>query len=229
LSALKYSGDTDGDGDYDELHIMGGRSFSIRNAATGAIVFDSKSLMEQITANHPSFGAIFNASNATGAPVLKNRSDDKGPEPEGIKIAQINGKKYAFVALERIGGAMMFNVTNPNNPIYVGYANNRSTTLSGPDLGAEGIIYISAAESPNGNAILILANEVSSTLSIYQINSCAELSGAPISTQNNTICAGQNTSITATPTANVSYEWLQNNLPIQNANQVNYTATTAGT
>jgi hypothetical protein len=229
LSALKYSGDTDGDGDYDELHIMGGRSFSIRNAATGAIVFDSKSLMEQITANHPSFGAIFNASNATGAPALKNRSDDKGPEPEGIKIAQINGKKYAFVALERIGGAMMFNVTNPNNPIYVGYANNRSTTLSGPDLGAEGIIYISAAESPNGNAILILANEVSSTLSIYQINSCAELSGAPITTPNNTICAGQNTSITATPTANVSYEWLQNNLPIQNANQVNYTATTAGT
>jgi hypothetical protein len=229
LSALKYSGDTDGDGDYDELHIMGGRSFSIRNAATGAIVFDSKSLMEQITANHPSFGAIFNASNATGAPALKNRSDDKGPEPEGIKIAQINGKKYAFVALERIGGAMMFNVTNPNNPIYVGYANNRSTTLSGPDLGAEGIIYISAAESPNGNAILILANEVSSTLSIYQINSCAELSGAPITTPNNTICAGQNTSITATPTANVSYEWLQNNLPIQNANQVNYVATTVGT
>jgi hypothetical protein len=229
LSALKYSGDTDGDGDYDELHIMGGRSFSIRNAATGAIVFDSKALMEQITANHPTFGAIFNASNATGAPALKNRSDDKGPEPEGIKIAQINGKMYAFVALERIGGAMMFNVTNPNNPIYVGYANNRSTTLSGPDLGAEGIIYISAAQSPNGNAILILANEVSSTLSIYQINSCAELSGAPISTQNNTICVGQNTSISATPTANVSYEWLQNNLPIQNANQVNYAATTAGT
>jgi Secretion system C-terminal sorting domain len=229
LSALKYSGDTDGDGDYDELHIMGGRSFSIRNASTGAIVFDSKALMEQITANHPTFGAIFNASNATGAPALKNRSDDKGPEPEGIKIAQINGKMYAFVALERIGGAMMFNVTNPNNPIYVGYANNRSTTLSGPDLGAEGIIYISAAESPNGNAILILANEVSSTLSIYQINSCAELSGAPISTQNNTICAGQNTSISATPTVNVSYEWLQNNLPIQNANQVNYAATTAGT
>ncbi len=229
LSALKYSGDTDGDGDYDELHIMGGRSFSIRNASTGAVVFDSKALMEQITANHPTFGAIFNASNATGAPALKNRSDDKGPEPEGIKIAQINGKMYAFVALERIGGAMMFNVTNPNNPIYVGYANNRSTTLSGPDLGAEGIIYISAAQSPNGNAILILANEVSSTLSIYQINSCAELSGAPISTPNNTICAGQNTSITATPTANVSYEWLQNNLPIQNANQVNYAATTAGT
>jgi hypothetical protein len=229
LSALKYSGDTDGDGDYDELHIMGGRSFSIRNASTGAIVFDSKALMEKITANHPTFGAIFNASNATGAPALKNRSDDKGPEPEGIKIAQINGKMYAFVALERIGGAMIFNVTNPNNPIYVGYANNRSTTLSGPDLGAEGIIYISAAQSPNGNAILILANEVSSTLSIYQINSCAESSGAPITTQNNTICAGQNTSISAIPTANISYEWLQNSLPIPNANQVNYAATTAGT
>ena len=39
LNALKYSGDTDGDGDYDELHVMGGRSFSIWNAETGALVF----------------------------------------------------------------------------------------------------------------------------------------------------------------------------------------------
>ena len=228
LSALKYSGDSDGDGDYDELHIMGGRSFSIRNATNGAIVFDSKSLFEKITANHAIFGSIFNASNTTGAPSLKNRSDDKGPEPEGIKIAQINGKMYAFIGLERIGGAMIFNISNPNSPIYVGYVNNRSTTLSGPDLGAEGILYISAAESPNGNAILILANEVSSTLTIYQINSCAELSGAPITSQNDTICSGQNTTLSATITPNVSYEWLQNGIVIPNANQATLTASSSG-
>jgi len=42
--------------------------------------------------------------------------------------------------LERIGGVLIFNVDNPTNLVYIGYANNRSTSISGPDLGAEGII-----------------------------------------------------------------------------------------
>jgi hypothetical protein len=228
LSALKYSGDTDGDGDYDELHVMGGRSYSIWNAQTGALVYDSKDLIEQITANHPTFGAIFNASNATGVPALKNRSDDKGPEPEGVAVATINGSAYAFVSLERIGGVMMFNVDNPNSPVFVGYANNRSTTLSGPDLGAEGIIIIPASDSPNGKTLVILANEVSSTLSIYQVNTCAEVSGAPITSSDLTICPNQTTQLAVTNTANVTYEWLLNGTSIPNAVSNTYSANQAG-
>ena len=217
LSALKYSGDTDGDGDYDELHVMGGRSFSIWNPQTGALVYDSKDLIEQITANSSTFGAIFNASNATGTPAQKNRSDDKGPEPEGITVATINGSTYAFVALERIGGAMMFNVDVPTSPVFVGYANNRSTTVSGPDLGAEGIIFISAADSPNNKALLILANEVSSTLSIYQINSCADVSGGTITSTDLSICPTQTTPLSVTNVSGVSYQWLLNGSAITNA------------
>jgi hypothetical protein len=228
LSALKYSGDTDGDGDYDELHVMGGRSYSIWNAQTGALVYDSKDLIEQITANHPTFGAIFNASNTTGAPASKNRSDDKGPEPEGVAVSTINGSTYAFVSLERIGGVMMFNVDNPNSPVFVGYANNRSTTLSGPDLGAEGIIIIPAADSPNGKTLVILANEVSSTLSIYQVNTCAEVSGAPITSNDLTICLNQTTQLAITNTANVSYEWLLNGSTIPNATANTFLASQAG-
>ena len=228
LSALKYSGDTDGDGDYDELHVMGGRSYSIWNAQTGSLVYDSKDLIEQITANHPTFGAIFNASNTTGAPASKNRSDDKGPEPEGVAVSTINGSTYAFVSLERIGGVMMFNVDNPNAPVFVGYANNRSTTLSGPDLGAEGIIIIPATDSPNGNTLVILANEVSSTLSIYQVNTCAEVSGAPITSNDLTICPSQSTQLVVTNTANVSYQWLLNGSQITNANGSTFSANQAG-
>ncbi|MEY3100511.1 MAG: hypothetical protein RIS63_1413, partial [Bacteroidota bacterium] len=99
LSALKYSGDTDGDGDYDELHVMSGRSFSIWNPVTGAQVFDSKDLIEQITANHPTFGGLFNASNSIGTPALKNRSDDKGPEVEGVAVHTFNGHHYVFASL----------------------------------------------------------------------------------------------------------------------------------
>jgi len=228
LNALKYSGDTDGDGDYDEIHIMGGRSFSIFNPIDGSLVWDSKDLIEQITANHPTFGAIFNASNTTGTPSLKNRSDDKGPEPEGISVNVVNGKTYAFVSLERIGGVMIFNVDVPTNPIFVGYANNRSTSSSGPDLGAEGIIFIPAAQSPNGNDILILANEVSSTLSIYQINNCAVASGALISSLNQSICQGESTQLSINSIPNVSYQWIKDGQVLSNQTASTLTVNQSG-
>ena len=214
LSALKYSGDTDGDGDYDELHVMSGRSFSIRNATTGAVVFDSKDLLEQITSKHPYFGSIFNASNTVGAPALKNRSDDKGPEIEGIAVHQFNGSMYAFVSSERLGGVFIFNVQNPSSPNFVGYYNNRSNTVSGPDLGAEGIIFISAADSPNGNPLVILANEVSSTLSIYQLNTCSSIAGAEINSSLTGFCQGSTASLSIPGATGSSYQWLLNGAPI---------------
>jgi len=228
LYALKYSGDTDGDGDYDELHVMGGRSFSIWNASTGALVYDSKDLIEQIISKHPVFSAIFNASNTTGTPSLKNRSDDKGPEVEGITFQMISGKPYAFVSLERVGGIMIFNVENPTNPIYVGYANNRSTTVSGPDLGAEGIITISAEDSPNGNNIVILANEISSTLSIYQLNSCATAAGGVINASSNVICSGSSTTLSIPGSTGSTYQWQLNGQEIPNATGTQYSASSAG-
>ena len=228
LSALKYSGDTDGDGDYDELHVMSGRSFSIRNATTGALVYDSKDLIEQIIANHPTFAAIFNASNSTGTPSLKNRSDDKGPEIEGIYFQTINGKPYVFIALERIGGVMVFNVENPLSPVYVAYRNNRSTTLSGPDLGAEGIVTIPAAISPNGNDIVILANEVSSTLSIYQVNTCATAAGAVVTAAANSICVGTSTTLSIPGSIGSSYQWLLNGQPIIGETSTQLIAAQAG-
>ena len=220
LSALKYSGDTDGDGDYDELHVMSGRSFSIRNATTGALVFDSKDLLEQITSKHPYFGSIFNASNTVGVPALKNRSDDKGPEIEGITVHEYNGSMYAFVSSERLGGVFIFNVQNPSVPIFVGYYNNRSNTTSGPDLGAEGIIFISAADSPNGNPLVILANEVSSTLSIFQLNTCASIAGGEINSSLTGFCQGSTASLSIPGAIGSSYQWLLNGAPIAGATGV---------
>ncbi len=168
MLATNKNGDTDGDGDFDEIHTVGARSFSIWNAVTGAQVYDSGDDFEQITANHPTFSAMFNASNA-GSPAPKNRSDDKGPEPEGIALGEIGGNLYAFTALERIGGVMAYDITDPLAPQFVTYANNRSFATNGPDRGAEGIILISASESPIGQEILILSNEISSTLTIYAV------------------------------------------------------------
>lgn len=228
LSALKYSGDTDGDGDYDELHVMGSRSFTIRNAETNELVFDSKDLFEKITANSPLTASYFNASNAAGAAISKNRSDDKGPEPEGVTVAEIDGIHYAFIALERVGGCMVFNVENPNAPVFVTYVNNRTLAGSGPDLGAEGIIFISAEDSPNGQAIVILANEVSSTLSIFAANTCASLSAVVTTPASTSACFGESIELSATLGTDVSAQWFKDGQAFGMMNADTISATESG-
>ncbi|TGE28397.1 choice-of-anchor I family protein [Hymenobacter metallicola] len=169
LNVTNKLGDTDGDGDFDQIYAFGGRSFSIIQATTGAVVHDSGDLLERLTSTDPAFGTIFNASNTTGNPVRKNRSDDKGPEPEGVATAVLRDTVYAFVSLERIGGVAVFNVNDPAQPRLVQYINNRSTSSGTGDQGPEGIVLVSAANSPTRQPLVILANEVSSTVAVYGI------------------------------------------------------------
>jgi len=170
LNVTNKTGDTDGDGDFDEVYAYGGRSFSIYNATTGAETYDSGNLLERVTATDAIYGTIFNASNGFGeAPTRKNRSDDKGPEPEGVTTGLIGNNLYAFVSMERVGGVMVFNINNPASPVLEAYVNNRSLTAGTGDLGPEGIVFVSATNSPTGQPLLILANEVSSTVSVYAI------------------------------------------------------------
>jgi hypothetical protein len=165
LNITTASGDTDGDGDYDEIYAFGGRSITIWNLATGEPVWDSGSDLELITAQDPTWGSAFNASN--GASIqFKNRSDDKGPEPEAVIVADIEGRQFAFAALERIGGIMAYEVTDPENPQFVQYINTRNLG----DLGPEGLVFVPKAESPNGRNLLLLSNEISGTVSVFQID-----------------------------------------------------------
>ncbi|MCC6459981.1 MAG: choice-of-anchor I family protein [Saprospiraceae bacterium] len=168
LNVSTASGDTDGDGDFDEIHSFGGRSVSIWNATTGALVWDSGDDLERIVAADPTYGPIFNASNSNN--TFKNRSDDKGPEPEGVTIAQIEGRTYLFAVLERIGGVMLYDVTNPAQPVFVQWINTRTPAAFGGDQGPEGILFISKDESPNGRNLLVVSNEISGTLSTFQVD-----------------------------------------------------------
>lgn len=167
MTATTASGDTDGDGDYDEIHVLGARSFSIWDASAGTLVYDSGSDFERITAMHPEWSQIFNVSNDDLNP--KSRSDNKGPEPEGVAVAEILGRHYAFIALERIGGIMVYDITNPASPSFVDYQNNRSKTEETGDLGPEGIIYLAPEVSPTDTALVVIANEVSATVSVYAL------------------------------------------------------------
>jgi len=227
LNIVQQTGDTDNDGDMDELQVLGTRSFSIWDAATGALVFDSKDLIEQVIAADPVFSTMFNASNS-GSISLKNRSDDKGPEPEGVATAVIEGSTYLFVALERIGGVMLFNVDNPAAPVYVGYYNNRTAPSGDPDRGAEGIIYIKPEDSPNGNALVLLANEVSSTISVYQVNTCSELAGANMNAGADSICQNATLVLDIPGDAGSTVQWLLNGQPISGETGNSYIASQPG-
>ena len=149
LDASTVDGDTDGDGDYDQLFTYGSRSFSIFDSS-GTLVFDSGDDFEQITAQQ--LPNDFNANNDEND-SFDNRSDNKGPEPEGVAVGEVDGRTYAFVGLERISGIMVYDITNPANSTFVQYINNRdfsgdAAAGSAGDLGPEGITFISAADSP---------------------------------------------------------------------------------
>jgi len=164
---------------YEELYAYGARSFSIWSAG-GTQVFDSGSEFERITSSL--IPDNFNSSNDENS--FDDRSDDKGPEPEAITVGQINGQTFAFIGLERVGGIMVYNVTNPQNPEFVQYLNNRDFSASqtdvenglAGDLGPEGMVFIPGNESPNGKPLLVVGNEVSGTTTLYGID-VIELSG----------------------------------------------------
>ncbi len=171
INVTAASGDADGDGLYEEIHVFGARSFSIFEAETGNLVYDSGNDFEVITAADTTYGGIFNASNENNS--FKNRSDNKGPEPEGVTVKQIGTEVYAFILLERVGGMMVYNITDPINPVYLQYLNSRGNVAGDPesgDLGPEGVVFIDAADSPTAKPMVILSNEVSATLSIYTLD-----------------------------------------------------------
>jgi Bacterial Ig-like domain/Secretion system C-terminal sorting domain len=173
LRMSKLSGDTDGDGDYDEINIPGGRSFTIWNATTKEKVFDSGDQFERITSEDPATSGIFNADNESNG--FKSRSRAKGPEPEGITVATLGTSTYAFIALERVGGVMVYDITVPSAPKFVDYKGSRSNTTYSGDQGPEGIIYISREKSPDGRAYIAVANEISGTISVYEIQKAPKM------------------------------------------------------
>jgi hypothetical protein len=171
---------------YDALYAFGGRSFSIWDE-TGRLVWDSGAEMEKFFASDDCKAGIdrnipcktyFNSNHEAGA-SLDNRSDNKGPEPEGVTVGTIGTKTYAFIGLERMGGVLVYDISNPAAPVRVDYLNTRqdwttpdpATVLSTVgDLGPEGLVFIPAKDSPNGKPMLLVGNEVSGTTAVYQLN-----------------------------------------------------------
>jgi hypothetical protein len=164
---------------YDALYTYGGRSASIfRVTDVGLeLVWDSGSQMEEtVLALLPDF---FNADNRHRDEQRKRRSINKGPEPEGVALGTVDGRSYAFVGLERIGGVMVYDITVPAETRFVKYINTRDFAFAvnpegatATDLGAEGLHFVPAAESPDasGRPLLLIGNETSGTTRVFAID-----------------------------------------------------------
>lgn len=174
-------GDSNGDGIYEALYSFGARSFSIWDTDNmSAPIYDSGSLMARYIAdNYPD---NFNASNDKNK--FDNRSDNKGAEPEGVTIGQVGSQTIAFVGLERISSVMAFDVTDPNDVTLLGEINTRTfddaklaaakVGTADPDadgdLGPEGLVFVSADNSPSGKPLLMVGFEVSGTSRIFELD-----------------------------------------------------------
>ena len=159
LTVTNTLGNTDSDPEFEKLYVFGGRSFSIRNA-DGGLVYDSGDELEQRTATL--VPTTFN-SNGT-VDTFDSRSDNKGPEPEGLALGKIAGRTYAFIGLERTGGVIVYDISDPKSPQFATYVNTTPT-----DLSPEGILFIKRKDSPNGKPLLVVSHEVSNTVTIFEI------------------------------------------------------------
>jgi len=144
---------------YDALYAFGARSVTIWTT-NAQRVWDSGDDFEQRTKTL----SYFNANHGDDAP--DTRSDNKGPEPEDVVLGRLGAKTFAFIGLERLGGVMVYDVTNPYSPAFVTYATSRVTH---GDRGPEGLHFVPAKDSPNKRPLLIVGHEVSGTTAIYEI------------------------------------------------------------
>jgi len=165
-----YTVNSEGNKVFDTLHTFGARSFSIWNAGTGELVYDSGDDLESITA--AATPTYFN-SNHEEANSFDTRSDNKGPEPEVVGIGHIGDIPLLFVGLERQSGVVMYDLSDPNEPRFLQYVNPRNfqeTDIKKQgDLGPEGFSFLEAEDSPTGNPLLAVGNEISGSTAIYEI------------------------------------------------------------
>ncbi len=185
---------------FDELYSYGARSFSIWNGTTGALVYDSGSDIEtRLSLLEPD---NFNSTNSEND-SFDNRSDDKGPEPEAVTVIQLAGKTYALIGLERIGGVMVYDISDPSAPKYVSYTNERnfaeldfnedvieelddlgndagiatilkSVVASGP----ESITFLKQGVSPIGAPVIVVSNETTGSVTVHEVEYTSD--AAPI-------------------------------------------------
>jgi hypothetical protein len=158
-----HHGDLDGDGVIEHPYALGARSVSIHDARTLERLGDTASKFERETAN--ACPTAFNADGKAAALKVDARSDDAGPEPEGVRTIRIDDRAWAIVTLERPGVIALVDVSEPTHPQVAGLA----CVALGGDLAPEGLTIVPAQNSPLGDALVFVAYEGSGAVVVYRL------------------------------------------------------------
>ena len=172
LGQLKVSsrlGNENGNGHFKALYSFGARSFAIWTEDL-ELVYESGDAFARVAAREAP--ASFNTNHRDNQ--FESRSDDHGVEPEGLTVAELGGRPYAFITFERFGGIVVVDVSDVRQPRFVPYTNNRRfdrdpATCPESDLGPEYVLIIQAEDSPTGEPLMVVTHEVSGSVSIHRI------------------------------------------------------------
>lgn len=154
--------------DYDGLnsendYLFGGRSMTIFKV-------DDESLKEVYTSNDD-FEAIVAKylGNSSESNIIDNISGKKGSEAKSITTGTVNNNDYAFVGLEKVGGVIVYDITEPEKSHFVNYINSRNFSNDiEDDILPKGLVFIeSDGKIP---ARLVSAYEESDRVGVYDIN-----------------------------------------------------------
>ncbi|XP_069134905.1 mesenchyme-specific cell surface glycoprotein-like [Argopecten irradians] len=168
--------------EYETLYAFGGRGMSIFDLTTHDIVYDTGSdVEEQIAKQHPMmFNADGKKNNDVVSSTMDSRSDNKGPEVEGLEAAQIGDTTVVFLGIERPGLIAVYTITDDvtnlkfeslwtgiprTDATFSDLYNTRSISAVDP----EDLRYISPVDSPNGKPLLLVTGTVSGTVSLLEI------------------------------------------------------------
>ncbi len=154
LKITNRDGDIDGDGDFDELHTFGTRSFTIWNGHNGNRIYDSgNKLTEYLMSQRPD---LYDDS----------RSDDKGVEPENVAIGKIGNRTIAFLGLERADAIAVVDITSPTSPVFLQILQTNDAP--------EGVLFIPAKDSPNKRSTLVVSCEGDGVVNVFQMSATEE-------------------------------------------------------
>lgn len=187
LIVSRVASDPDGDGLLDQPIAFGARSVSLWRFVPATseapprldLAWDSGDAFERLVAerNPASFNADLDAT-----PWADGRSDAKGPEPEGLAIGVVDGRRLGFVGLERSHGIVVIDLTDPAMPRVIDHASRCDPTVdlskaakdtsilkAAGDLAPEGVLFIAADRNPTKRPVLVTCNEVSGTTTVWAV------------------------------------------------------------
>lgn len=170
LTVSNATGDTNGDGRFDQIHVFGARSLSFWTT-DGTLVWDSKDAIERAIALldpdwTPPTAAQIGTKDGLGD---DSRSDNKGPEPEHVTIATIGTATYAFVGLERSNAVAVFRIGDADGD-GLPDATMQGVIATPGHRAPEVFVTVPVSSSTGGQPLLIVPSEVSNTSAVYALS-----------------------------------------------------------